>query len=346
MTVPRRLFCWFVAATALFLIAGCGPDVTDAPPVPSRTQEALTLLPADAQMTGMLDLQALQRDGGISFSNERGLSLRFLDSDLTFNPLSEAQQARLRAFIEATGFEPGRDLHAAYVALDTTQSRTVLLAVEADRTRLSRHLAETLSERLDTTSHRGTPLLQWRPSDETPELQLALLSDNWIALGASRSTLRSVIDRSMGTPAPDPDDAMRALVDAVGGRGDAWIALRDLPTQRLVSATKDGRANQLAEAVRDAALALRFTEDGVDGTALLTTDQNAADLADVVRGGLSTAKLNQDLSEDQRHLLDQITVVDADEAVWITFTATQEQLVRSLLQFMPSDTDSGFVVAR
>jgi len=336
---------WIFLGTVLLLVAGCGPDVTESPPVPARTEHAMALLPADAQFAGMLDLQDVQEKGGISFSSERGLTVRFLDSDLTFNPLSDEQQERLQEFIDATGFEPGTDLHAAYVVGDSTRPRAILLAAAMNRDQLVQQMLNTFSTRLDTTTYRGAPILQLRTEAGESTLQFALLDDAWIALSSDRATLQATINRALDSPsAPSDDHAMMPLVRAMGGRGGAWLALRDLPSQRLAQSANDQRMNQLARAVRDAASALRFEADGVAGTVLLTTDQEAADLADVVRGVVSAVKMNQEITAEQRQLLDQITVTAADGQVWITFNVPQETLARILIQSMRGG--SRFVVSR
>lgn len=345
MPLTPRLRIWIAASAVLLIVTGCGPDVTDAPPVPARTEQAMALLPADARFAGMLDLQDLQANGGISFSSERGITVRFLDSDLTFNPLSDEYQERLQAFIEATGFEPGRDLHAAYVAGDTTRPRSVLLAAEVDRTRLVDQLTKSFASRLDTTSYRGVPMVQLRAEEDAIPLQFALMDRGWIALSPDAQALQATVDRALDA-APGPGAAMAPLVEAIGGRGGAWLTLRDLPTQRLMQSADDQRLSQLAGAVRDVASALRFTPDGVAGTALLTTDRDAEDLADVVRGAVSTVKMNQELTEEQRQLLDQITVTAATGQVWVEFSLPQETLARLLIQSMQSRGEGGFIVAR
>lgn len=337
---------WILLGIVLLLVTGCGPDVTESPPVPARTEQAMALLPADARFTGMVDLQDVQENGGISFSSERGITVRFLDSDLTFNPLSAEQQERLQDFIDATGFEPGTDLHTAYVAGDSMRPRSILLAAEMNRERLLQQLLDTFSTRLDTTTYRGAPIVQLRTEASENTLQFALLDDNWIALSPDITTLEATIDRSLESPSASPDEysAMMPLVRAVGGRGGAWLALRDLPSQRLAQSADDQRMNQLARAVRDVASALHFEADGVAGTVLLTTDQNAADLADVVRGLVSAVKMNQDITEEQRQLLDQVTVTPTDGQVWIAFNVSQETLARILIQSVRGD--NRFVVTR
>lgn len=339
---PLRL----AAIAALLLLTGCGPSIDDTPPLPARTQQAMTLLPDGTRFAGMIDLQDLQQHGGLSFSSDRGVTIRFLDSDVTFNPLSPPQQKRLQAFIDATGFEPGADLHAAYVAGNSTQPQVILLAAAYDRARLIRHLTTQYGGRLDTTRHRGAPILRLRTPSEGAPLQLALLDDTWMAVSADTGVLRTIIDRAQeGAPAA-PTAPITPLVERIGGRGGAWLTLHDLPSQRLARAATDGRLTQLAGAVRDAASALQFTPDGVHGTVLLTTNQAASDLADVVRGALSATRLRDDLSPAFRSLLDQITVTPAEDRVWITFALPQDTLARVLIQSMRSTSPPTLTASR
>lgn len=338
---------WTSTLALALLITGCGPDIDDAPPLPSRTERAMALLPADARFVGMLDLQDLQQNGGLSFSSDRGITVRFLDSDVTFNPLSPERQRRLQTFIDATGFEPGSDLHAAYVAGDSTQPRTLLFAATFNREQLTNELLTAFAERLDTTSYRNVPVLRLDARDDEPPLQFALMDDSWMALSADTTQLHALIDRSLESPPASSDNAIMPLVTALGGRGGAWFTLRDLPSQRLTQSADRQRMAQLARAVRDAGTALQFTGDGVSGIILLTTNQDPADLADVVRGAVSTLRLNDNLTQEQQALLDQITVSEGDAGrVWVTFDVPQETLARLLIQSMQSREAGGFVVSR
>lgn len=352
MPTLRTCSLWTTVLALLLFAAGCGPSVDDAPPLPTRTEEAMTLLPADARFAGMLDVQALQQNGGLSFSSQRGITVQFLDSDVTFNPLSPEQQNRLQAFIEATGFEPGSDLHAAYVASDSTQPQAILFAAAYDRDRLPGELVAQFGARLDTTSYRDTPIMRLRPGSDDNRLQdgaplqFALMRDGWMALSSDTARLRAIIDRSLADRAADAP-SMMPLVSALGGRGGAWMALRDLPNQRMAQSADEQRLAQLARAVRDAGLALSFRQDGVDGTILLTTDQDPADVADVVRGAISTLKLQSELTTEQEDLLDRITVTEAaGQRVWVTFDVPQETLARILIQSMRGDQRGALAMAR
>lgn len=307
----------------------------------------MALFPEDARFAAMLDVQALQRDGGIAFSSERGITIRFLDSDVTFNPLSAEQQTRLEGFIEATGFEPGEDLHAAYVASDSLDDPSFLLAVEADRERLTEHLLAEFDGRIDTTTYRDTPLLTLRPDDaDRSALRLALLDDAWIALATDTATLRAMIDRARDDAPASSDRAMAEMVTQIGGRGGAWVIARDLPTQHLGDVSDEQRVHQLARAVRDAAAAFDFAGDGVHGTVLLTTDRDPGDLGDVVRGLISAVKMNGDLTEEQRQFLDRVTVSERGGSVWVDFDMDENTMARLLLQTMQARSRAGGVATR
>ena len=324
----------------LLLVTGCGPE--EPPPVPTRTEQAMALFPDNARFVGMVDLQDLQTNGGIAFSSERGVTVRFLDSDLTFNPLSTDQQARLQAFIEATGFEPGTDLHAAYAIGDSLQGPpAILLAAEVNSEKLVDHLLTEFENRVDTSSYRGTPLVRLRDTGQEPGLRFALLHNGWIAVSPDPADLRAIVDQSLDNGAPSPDDATPELVAQVAGRGGAWLVARDLSTQRAARSADDRRVQQVAQAVRDVATALNFEGDGITGTVLLTTDRDAGDLASVVRGLISAGKLREGLTEEQRRLLDKVTVIDQEGQVWIHFEADQETLARLLIETMQSDQRGG-----
>lgn len=296
----------------------------------------MALFPADARVAGMIDLQDLQTDGGIAFSSERGLTFRFMDSDVTFNPLSNEQQDRLEAFIDATGFEPGADLHAVYVASDSLHNRTILLAADIDRDRLFDHLEAEFGDHVATTTHQDVPIVTIQQSGDHEGFQLALLDDGWIALGSDAAALQTVIDRSQEARSTSADYALSELTHQIAGRGGAWIIARDLPLQNMAQMTDERRMRLAAQSVRDAATALNFEDDGVAGTALLTTDQDADDLADVLRGLVSAVKMREDLSEEQRRLLDRVAITTQGDYVMVDFTIDQATLARLLIDTMQS----------
>lgn len=327
----------------LLLLTGCRAD-GEAPPVPARTEQAMALLPPHARVAGMVDLQDLQNNGGIAFSSERGITVRFMDSDVTFNPLSAEQQDRLDTFIAATGFEPGTDLHAAYAASDSLYGQTFLLAADVDRDRLLDELEAELDDRIATTPYRSVSIVTVAGPVEGDAFSFAMLDDGWIALSANRDAVEAIVDRARDDDATTPS-ALSPLVQQVAGRGGAWAIARRLPAQQMARSPDDRRLRQLVQGVRDAATALHFEGDGVTGTVLLATDRDPGDLADVVRGLVSAVKLRETLTEEQRHFLDRVRVTERSGYVWVDFNVDQATLARLLIETMQSPNRAATTVA-
>ena len=121
----KRLFATSVFALGFLLITGCETELDTPSEVSLQTKNAADVLPMDVRALGMVDFQALERNPAF---REAGL----------FSPgqLGGEMAARLRAFTEATGFQPEKDLREVYIALrgEGDLARPVFVAY-ADYTR-------------------------------------------------------------------------------------------------------------------------------------------------------------------------------------------------------------------
>ena len=319
------------------LLIGCGDDT---PSLTPSAEEAARILPEDAQLVTRMDFQALQAESALSLSSERGITIRLLDSDFTFNPLSAEAQARLDAFIEATGVDPTTDLESVFAALpsDSTAGSDRMpgfaIIADLDPDQLRSYLAEQTAVVSESAAYNDVTVYRMT---NTPAagLHFALLSDRLIAVTPTEAGLHRMIDRHQGN-AP-------ALADRAGGtrlfaesvrEGPLGLVAYDLPTQRMLDTVEQVDGNRFARigrAVRDVVATLDLQEDRVNGRLLLTTDQNASDLADVVRGAIAAVKTGGDLSETERAMLDRIEVSDRDDMVTVRFDMDLEQLARWMM---------------
>lgn len=322
-------------------IVGCRGDAP--PPLTPSAQEAARVLPSDARLITRLDLNNLQQQTGLALSSERGVTLRFLDSDITFNPLSTKAQHRLQAFIDATGFDPASDLESIYVAMpsDSAEARGAGFAIRVDmnRSQLEDYLASQDSLVAHDASYRNTAIYRLRRGPDP--LQFALLSDRLIVAASNDGALRTMIDRYDGqapTLANSSEQRQRLFAESVR-EGPLGLVAYDLPTQRLLQQTDaDSDLERIGQAVRDIVGTLDFTEDQVRGRLLLTTDRNASDVASVVRGAIAALKTDPDRSDAQRAMLDRVKVTDGDGTVTIQFDMKMEMLARMLLDLQPTRT--------
>ncbi len=318
----------------LALLGGCGDDT---PSLTSSAEEAARVLPADARFVTRLDLRTLQQNSGLTLSSERGITLRLLDSDVTFNPLSEATQSRLQAFIDATGFDPASDLESVYAAVPGDSSspgdQSLGFAILADMNpdQLRAYLADQDSLVSDGATYRDVPVYHLTTLG-TRAPQFALLSDRLIAVAPTEAALHQMIDRYQGRTSTlaDRTEGAHLFAESVH-EGSIGMVAYDLGTQRLlqtVDQEDSNRFTRIGRAVRDVVATFDPQKERVHGRLLLTTDQNASDLADVVKGAIAAVKTGGDLSEAERAMLDRIQVSSRDDTVTITFDMEIEQLAR------------------
>lgn len=327
-------------------LVACEAGPGEPPPLPSHTQQAAGVLPSNTHFVGMVDLQHFEQNAGISFSSERGITIRFLDSDITFNPLSPADQETLNDVIATTGFDPGKDIRAIYVtsARDTVegqaQSRSPSFVLQGtfQPDRLREYLAERTGPSLRDTTYRGISIYRYRGDDaDSAVISFALLDQHLAIAGSDESSVCSMIDRHQGTHPSlrDQPASMRLIAQVASGSG-LWMAARNLPTQQLAQEAEFENADlqRLSRVVRDVAAAVTFADHDVQGRILLTTDRNAADLASVVRGLIAAMRSNNDLSDEQLAMLDDIEVVEGDGEVTVRFTVDQKTFARMALEMM------------
>lgn len=335
--MARFARCTFIAAGVLALAIAFTGCRGDAPPaLSSSAQEASRVLPPDAQLITRVDLHDLQQNSGLTLSSERGITLRFLDSDVTFNPLSTENQRKLRTFIDATGFDPAADLQSVYAAAPSDSAETsgagFAIIANMNPSQLQAYLADQDSLVTQHETYRDVALYRLT-ADLREGLTFALLSDQLIVAAPNSTALHGMIDRYYGegpTWTDSPENRQRLFAESAS-EGPLGIVAYDLPTQRLLQQTDaESRIEKIGQAVRDVVGTLDVQDEKVRGRLLLTTDRNASDVASVVRGAVAALKTDADRSETQRALLDRIRVTDGDGTVTIRFDMETEQLVRML----------------
>lgn len=324
----------FLGLCLALLIAGC----TSSPSVPPETRSALAIFPDDARMMGKVNLQALRTDAGISFSAQRGFTVRFMDSDLSYNPLGDSARARLRDFIATTGIDPETDVNAVYVAASpshTQDADTYRFIVQANMRadQLQAYLNEHLADAFTSDTHAGVPVYRLERIDDAPRLHLALVDDMVLAAPTATS-LHTMIERAQTTPSDD-SSALPLVAESVPNEG-FWLVVRNLPTDRLMQEAREDESSlqRIAKVVRDMSASVSFADAQAHGRLLLTTDANADDVASVVRGAVAAMRTGGDLNDEQRALLDDVQVHAGDGRVTIDLKAEKNVLMRTMVGLM------------
>ena len=332
MKTPRlALLASFALALAALL--GCESSV-DAPPVPEMTAEtkrAAEVLPPDADFVAMMNVRRLQEHG--FFDGENALSAE---------QLSGEGGARVRDFLDATGFDPQKDVREVYVAMEGAAEGTASLALYADinRDRLRQQIETQLEGRLARSSYGDLTLYELTGADHS--LTFALASDDLIVAATTPQAARAMIDRLEGRGrALAQNAALMHRVEQVQGRGDLWLAVREVarfrrPPQKAAAQQKTDTQqkslprgmDRLLRAVQDGAAAFTVTGGTVDGFAYFDAADGVApsDLADVTRGLVGAMKASAD--EEELRALDQVQVEEQGDEVRVAFSLPRAMLSR------------------
>lgn len=297
--LSRRGYFVLAAGALVAVIASGCQDTIAAPGVGAslQTTEALNVLPSDADVIGMMDLSAARESDALqAVTGGAGLEM-----------LSPGGSAEFDAFVRQTGFDPGRDLDRVYVAAPAAgreEGRAAFVGYgRFSRERIERYLATQTEHPMEATDIEGVPA--YFTTDDGRRGGFALPNDRMVLAG-DEATLRQMLAR-MGTGGTAPAADVQALLDRVAFPDGAWFVARHLPDGPAGADDPAGLAARLAEGV---AVSMDFGRDGVPVRAFVQTPQ-PADLADVLRGGVSAARIG---AKDEPAFLSALDGVEVETA--------------------------------
>ncbi len=305
------------ASLALFLgFTGCTGGPSGTASISDETLSALALLPADASIVAMVDAAALRDSDLLKATGPAPFSL-----DHFRGPGHE----RVRAFLDATGFDPTADLKSVYVALDAPGADPMMSLVafaRYDTPRLEAFFRKERPEAMDRTSYRGVTI--FRQTSEPVSMYLALPGDNVILASTRETQIHAMLDRKAGTgrSLKDDDAAMRLIAST--GQGQAWGVVRGLNTDTLPTPSGGtqipAEVLQLGRAVTAVALSGSAGRNALSGALTLVPrdDVDTEDLAALVRGLISLVKSRPELNDAQMRALDRVEVRTTDGLVRVT----------------------------
>ena len=292
-----------VGVAALFA-SGCENSVA-APGVGAslQTTEALAVLPPDADVVGMMDLAAARQSDALSaVTGGAGLEM-----------LSPGGSAEFDAFVRQTGFDPGRDLDRVYLAAPAggpalgNAGRAAFVGYgRFSRERVERFLATQTERALTTTDVDGVAL--YLSTDDDGRASGVAFPNDRMVLAGDEATVRQMLGR-MGTAGAAPSADLQALLDRVAFPDGAWFVARHLDTAGA-PAGNDNPATLAARLSEGVAVSMDFGRDGVPVRAFVQTPE-PADLADVLRGGVSAARVG---AADEPAFLSALDGVEVNEA--------------------------------
>ncbi len=287
---------------ALLATAGCQDSVVASGVGSSvQTTEALAVLPSDADVVGMMDLAAARQSDALSAATGgAGLAM-----------VSPGGSEAFDAFVRQTGFDPGRDLDRVYLAVPAGAPQRARPAFVGygrfSRERIERYLATQTEQPLTATDVDGIPVYL-RTDDDGQTSGFALPNDRMVLAG-DEATLRQMLSR-MGTTGSAMSPDLQALLDKVAYPDGAWFVARHLQNSSTGSESS-ALASRMTQGV---AVSMDFSRDGVPVRAFVQTAQ-PDDLADVLRGSVSAARVGASDQPAALRALDGVAVRAAEGGV-------------------------------
>ena len=318
MTRTLRALAALLLLPALGLASGC-TDTVAAPGVgaSAQTTDALTLLPANADVVGMMDFQAARGSEALdAMTGGAGLGFMSGEGSQDFD-----------TFVRQTGFDPAADLDRVYVAAsEGGAGRAAFVAYgRFDRDRIERYVAGRPDLDLEATDVEGLPVYLAR-SDDGERGGFALVNGQMI-LGGDEATLGQMI-RRLGTAGQAPSAELQALLDRVQYPDGAWFVARGLDRMGGAVPADAPPAALAARAADGVVLSMRFGDDGVPVRAFVVTraDTDAGDVADALRGGIAAAKMGVKDEPAVLDVLDRAEVEARDGGVEVEAFLTTDFL--------------------
>ncbi|WP_412067469.1 hypothetical protein [Rubrivirga sp. IMCC43871] len=317
---PRRalavvLGSLLVAGLAL-LAVGCSESL-GAPGIGSsaQTTDALAILPNDADVYGMTNLAAARESQALEAAlGESGLGM-----------VTGRGSADFDEFVRLTGFDPSQDLDRVYVAGREGADGGAFVAYgRFDRTRIEQFIADQEDVAFEVTDVDGLPV--YLATDDDGTRGGFALVNNEMVIAGDEATLRQMLAR-VGATTFSPDAELQALFDRVAYPDGAWFVARgfgdgmqipdDAPPSAMAARAADGFV-----------VSMSFEQGGIPVRAFLATKPQAStdDVADVVRGGISAARIGLKDQPEALDVLDDVDVNAEAEGVAITGFLTPDFL--------------------
>lgn len=304
LSLTTRLFTLLLA---IGLFTACDPQLQEVfkASLTPQAKNAIDVLPANASMVAMLNTQDLKSN---EYTNVFG-------SNSLLNNAPDEGLARLQDFIEATGFDPDKDLTSIYFAASEivgSEPETVNFVAYGtmDAEQLKAYVLEQVGNELETSTYRGADVFEI-PEDDAPAF--SFVNDDMMIAANSVSSLKAMIDRleDGGNSLADNAVMMDKINQAAAGQSGWFVAKK--PSMENTSYGRPSNdieetAQQIWTAVDYFVGALNIESDGLDGQVFVYPNDgvSADDLSSLMNGMIAAAKASPELSDEDLDMLDDI----------------------------------------
>lgn len=308
-------FSILLAATAL-VFTGCegsvgGPNADLA----LQTRNALEILPAGADMTGMVNLQAARQSA--IFENH--------ESPFSAENLNGESAARFNEFMRLTGFNPEEDVRRVYIAVSDTEGRdhhpAFVVYADFDRARIDSYLDENAPAEVSRSTYNDVPV--YMVTEDDGVFGFGLINDE-LAVAGEQAELQAMIDRvANGANGLSGDAEMMALIERAAHPDGAWFAIRSIDHNGGDDDHYDGPMagmGQAANMMGSGVMSFGFEGNEVEMTAIGIpgNDANVGDVADILRGAISLMRTSsQQDNPEMAAMLDGVQVRESGDAVQV-----------------------------
>ena len=335
-----RLPSWIAGFLLLGMLGACGPA---APEPPADTLRTLSFFPSDVQQVVQLDVRQLQEDGALTIATDDGLALRMFDQTI-FSPPPLGDGSEVLSFLDAAGIDLETDLHTLTMAsplMGMSGTPLAIVRLTMDREQLTEALLAQGAHRSDELATDDVPVFTLSENN-LGQPHLALLDETHLLFGEGTDVAEALSAEERFMPSPGE----RALLGHAATGRSAWTVLFSLPdteeSAARPTATSTGaqehdsleeplrELRQLTSVIQQAGMGLRLTDDMMQAQLTLAAGDDAADVRRVLRGIVSAAQSRNDLSADQRELLERLSITDQGRFVLVQFDGSTAVL-RDLL---------------
>ncbi len=286
-------------------LAACESAVEAPAELTLQTRSALEVLPADVQMVGMVDMEAVQSSAAYTL---------FTEGDSPMSGLDPESAARFDDFVRATGFDPEEDVRRVYFAAAREGAPPALVIyADYDRTRLDAYVSEEAEGELRRTTYADVPVYY----EDDDEMAFALVNDDMI-VASDRAGVEAMLDRlaGNGTGLAADADAM-ALIRRATYPDGMWAFIRNV--EAASAERTDSPFGEAGRMVRDAVISVGFERDGltVSAVGLTAPDADRKAVADLVRGGVAAMKISAASEPAVLDALDDVRVRETADGVTV-----------------------------
>ncbi len=309
-----------VASLFVFLVlAGCDSNARlTEEDMTLQARNAVDVLPVEPAVVAMFNPEDLTGQNNPTLMN------------LMQDRIQSGDMTQLRNFVEATGFDPMKDITEMYVAIEEPAgnaepgvSVAAYASIEPDR--LEAYVEEQIGDDVVRRTYRGIDLYESDDPQQKPAF--SFVNDDMILAASRVELLEAMIDRLIdNAEALSANDGLMELVARASVGKSGWFVAEKpagSPDLNEGAGNFEDSFSQIWSAVDRMAIALNVESNGMESQAFLYPEANVStkDLESLTKGFRSAMKSAPEIDQKGLALLDKVKVNASDEYVRVQLFA-------------------------